>query len=123
MWTRLRGCFAVAAVVAMVAPSRTDACSCAPPDHGRDIRTYSVAFRGIARSARRVGNDIEVTFAVHARWNGVAATTREVRVLRQRGLTICPIPSFRLGVRYNVYAQRVSGGQLRVGGCNPSSEV
>jgi hypothetical protein len=123
MWTRLRALVAVASVAWMMAPSEADACSCAPPNHARDIRQYAVAFRGVASSARRVGNDVEVTFTVHARWNGVASSTSEVRVLRQRGLTLCPIPSFRVGVRYNVYAQRVSGGQLRVGGCNPSNEV
>lgn len=123
MSTRLRALFVVAGLAWTVAPSEADACSCAPPNHARDVRQYSVAFRGVARSARRVGGDIEVTFTVQTRWNGVSASTTEVRVLRARGLAMCPIPSFRIGARYNVYAARVAGGQLRVGGCNPSREL
>lgn len=104
------------------APRVSEACSCARLDHAAAVRQYPVAFRGVVRSARRVGNDVEITFAVHVRWNGVSNSTREVRVLRRQGRSMCPIPSFREGVRYNVYAER-DHGALRVSGCNPSEET
>ncbi len=115
------------AIVAVVlefvcAPRVSEACSCALLDHAQAVRQFPVAFRGTVRSARRVGGDVEITFAVHVRWNGVSAATREVRVLRRRGRSMCPIPSFREGVRYNVYAER-DHGALRVSGCNPSEET
>lgn len=82
-----------------------------------------MSFRGVAQSVRRIdSNTEEITFTVTLRWNGVAPSQRTVAVRRNTTIAMCPIPSFRVGQRYAVYAQRGAGGVLTVGACNPSHE-
>lgn len=101
--------------------ARAEACSCAGPNHARDVRTFAVSFRGVAQSVRQIDRETEeVTFSVTLRWRGVAVSQRAVSVRRNSRIVMCPIPSFRVGQRYAVYAQRGAGGVLTVGACNPS---
>jgi hypothetical protein len=95
------------------------ACSCQWLEHRAAVAAHAVAARAKVTSiVTRHGQHI-VTLEVLERWKGVAADVRTLTVHRAVREGMCPIPRFRVGATYALYAER-ERDHLRVGSCNPT---